>query len=109
MTEDVIRFHKEMNDALIADHHNNEKKKPAMKRFIILPKIDTFLRKKQVQEIFVEQDGCLRLLADWLKPMPDKSYPNQKIVKIILECIDRLKIDSDLLAERENDIETAIK
>jgi len=52
------------------------------------------------QEEFLHKDGCQRL-ADWLKPMPDETFPNSKIIKCVLGCIDRLPISQDLLAESD--------
>ena len=40
----------------------------------------------------MEKDG-LTMLADWLEQMPDKTFPNQKIVMTILNCVDRLILD----------------
>ena len=71
----------------------------------MLDKIDSFLRKQNIHEDFLEKDGCQRL-ADWLHPLPDGTYPNQKIVMCILRCIDRLPITPDFL--RESDLENSL-
>jgi hypothetical protein len=64
-----------MEDALIEDREANKLKKMAVKRLLMLDKIDGFLMKSSMHEDFLEKDGCQRL-ADWLHPLPDKSYPN---------------------------------
>lgn len=90
-----------MEDALLKDHDSNKNKKPAFKRLLILSKIESVLRKQaNYQEEFLHKDGCQRL-ADWLKPLPDGTFPNQKIVLTILGCIDRMTIDKDYLEESD--------
>jgi hypothetical protein len=64
-----------MEDALLKDRESNNQKKPAFLRLKLLDKIDTTLRKLNLQEDYLEKDGCQRL-SDWLKPMPDNTYPN---------------------------------
>ena len=66
----------------------------------MLSRIEDTLRKINVQEEFLHQNGCQRL-ADWMKPMPDKTYPNQKIVSCILGCVDRLSITKEYLSESD--------
>jgi hypothetical protein len=36
-----------------------------------------------------------------MKPMPDGTYPNQKIVMCILGCVDRLNITTEYLGESD--------
>jgi hypothetical protein len=82
-----------MEDALLQDRESNQNKKPAFRRLLLLGRIEGQLRKtNQWQEEFLHKDGCQRL-SDWLKPMPDDTYPNSKIINCIMGCIDRLPID----------------
>ena len=81
----------EMEQALISDRKSNKEKQPAFERLKLLSKIEITLGKLNLQEEYLEKEGCQRL-ADWLKPMPDNTYPNKKIVLTILNCIDRLPI-----------------
>ena len=60
----------DMQDALHKDIDSNKKKMPAFKRLKMLGRIEDTLRKINVQEEFLHQNGCQRL-ADWMKPMPD--------------------------------------
>lgn len=69
-------------------------------------KIDTTLRKFNIHEEYLEKEGCQRL-SDWLKPMPDNTYPNQKIILCIMGCVDRLPISQDQL--KESDLENSLE
>ena len=90
-----------MEDALLQDRESNKNKQPAFRRLKLLAKIEGTLRKPNAwQEEFLIKDGCQRL-SDWLKPMPDETYPNSKIILTILGCIDRLTIDQDLVVESD--------
>lgn len=80
-----------MEETLVEDRDANNAKKPAFKRFKLLNKIDNTLRKLSAQEEFLQKEGC-RYLYNWLVKMPDQTFPNQKIVFTILQCIDRLPI-----------------
>lgn len=51
-----------------------------------------------MQDPFLDKAGC-HVLSSWLVPMPDKTYPNPKIVMCILNCINRLPITSGYLSE----------
>jgi hypothetical protein len=95
----------EMESALINDRAANEKKRPAFERLKMLNTIEITLSKINLHEEFLEKEGCQRL-ADWLKPLPDNTYPNQKIVHIILSCIDRLPVSQDHL--KDCDLESSL-
>lgn len=96
----------DMYNALDSDHKSNKDKKPAFLRLKMLNRIEQTLGKINLHEEFLEKEGCQRL-ADWLKPLPDDTYPNQKIVMTILNCIDRLPITQDHL--RDTDIEKILE
>ena len=88
-----------MEEALLQDRKNDENKMPGILRFKMLNKIENTLRKtEQWQEEFLSNEGCQRL-GDWMKQMPDGTYPNPKIVMTILGCIDRLPITSEYIEE----------
>ena len=65
----------DMYKALIEDREANKKKRPAFQRLKMLNRIEGTLSKINLHEEFLEKDGCQRL-ADWLKPLPDNTYPN---------------------------------
>ena len=104
--ETIKQLDDQMEDALLKDIESNKNKKPAFLRLKLLDKIDTTLRKLNLQEDYLEKDGCQRL-SDWLKPMPDNTYPNQKIILSIMGCIDRLPISQDQL--KDTDLENSLE
>jgi len=56
------------------------------------------LRKKQVQDNFLEMGGA-KILASWLDILPDGTHPNFNLVNGMLNCIATLQIDSNQLEE----------
>lgn len=96
-----------MSKTLEDDRNANINKKPAFKRFKLLSKIDNTLRKINVQDEFLHKDGC-KHLYNWLVKMPDETFPNQKIVHVILQCIDRLPIGTEYPQDCD-DLEQALE
>lgn len=88
----VIELIEKMRMALEQDKLSNRQSKPAFERLKMLKFIDIILQKFDVCETFLEKDG-LTILAEWLEQMPDQTFPNQKIVMTILNCLDRLVLD----------------
>lgn len=81
-----------MEDALLTDRNSNKNKRPAFRRLQMLTKIENTLMKTAAwQETFLLNDGVQRI-TDWLKPMPDETFPNKKIILCIMGCVDRLPI-----------------
>ena len=78
------------------DKNSNLKGEPALAKLLILDEICRELRKLPVQDKFVEVGGT-QMLARWLEPLPDTTYPNAQIVKEILQTISILNIDADHL------------
>ncbi len=54
------------------------------------------LRKLAIQEKFLNIGG-ITILAKWLEPLPDSTYPNINIARDILTTVNSLQIDSDNL------------
>jgi len=54
-----------MDEAYNLDKEANKLKKPALRRFLLLPKIDQTLRKLTIYEEFLEKQGC-SYLYNWL-------------------------------------------
>ena len=96
-----------MQAAVEEDHEKNKQGKTAFARFKLLSKIESTLRKPVLQDVFLtNQDSC-NILSNWLVEMPDRTYPNSKIIMCILQCIDVLDIQS---TDREKtSIERAIE
>lgn len=78
--------------ALEQDKLSNRQRKPAFERLKMLKSIDIILQREEICETFLDKDG-LMILADWLEQLPDQTFPNQKIVMTILNCVDRLVLD----------------
>ena len=95
-----------MDDALTKDRASNQDKKPAIKRLMLLSKIDITLRRYAAHEHFINNQG-LTYLYNWLVAMPDGTYPNTKIVLCILQQLDRLELKREDL-EQSDDIEQAL-
>ena len=89
-----------MRNACEADHNSNKNGKPAFERFKMLKTIDIALQRPEVCCTFIDKDG-LNELAFWLEQMPDKTFPNAKIVSTILTCIDRLPFDLEHIQDPE--------
>lgn len=105
--DDIKKLVEQMEDALVKDRKSNEIKKPAFLRLLMLTTIENSLRKTLAwKEEFLHQDGC-QIMSDWLKQMPDATFPNPKIVMCIMGCIDRLPIDESYL--KESDLEEMLK
>ena len=96
----------EMEDALTKDRASNLEKRPAIKRLMLLSKIDATLRRESVHEIFINQSGLIQLY-NWLVAMPDGTHPNTKIVLCILQQLDRLELKREDVAELD-DLENAL-
>lgn len=108
-TADEEEEHKKQAQELIArmreadenDREANSKKRPAIKKLIILEEIAKELRRLPIQYFFLDYNGC-SVLANWLEPLPDGTYPNNRIVSEILQLIDGLQIDAEFLASSKN-------
>ena len=59
------------------------------------------LRRLPIQYFFLDYNGC-SVLANWLEPLPDGTYPNNRIVSEILQLVDGLQIDAEFLASSKN-------
>ena len=99
----------EMHDAYKADRKANEEKRPAIRRLVLLNKIDTALRRYTAHEYFLNNENGLKVLYAWLCAMPDGTYPNTKIVQCVLEQLDRLDLKKEDLNNVDgHDLENAL-
>ena len=78
-----------MKEADELDREANRNKRPAIKKLIILEEIAKELRRLPIQYFFLDYNGC-SVLASWLEPLPDGTYPNNRIVSEILQLVDGL-------------------
>ena len=65
------------------DRESNIAKRPAVRRLMLLDKLDAMLRRVAVHENFVTDEGLTHLF-NWLVEMPDGTYPNQRIVTCVM-------------------------
>ena len=76
-----------MKQAFESDNKSNQQKKPALAKLMMLNEITKELRKKSLQNHFIDHGG-VRALCFWLAPLPDNTTPNLKILQEILQAID---------------------
>jgi len=82
----VKAFIEKMEQAASDDILSNQQMQPALSKLKLLPEVQHLLKKKMLQEQFVEC-GVLKSLHSWLKPLPDGSLPNLKVRTILLELL----------------------
>jgi hypothetical protein len=85
---------RDMKQALEEDYESNKNKKPAFKRLKLLKTIDSHMRNTNLHGMFIDKEG-LKYFNAWLSQMPDGSYPNQKIVATILQCLDLIEVNDE--------------
>jgi hypothetical protein len=91
----------------LKDSASNKEGKPGLAKLLISNEVFSDLRKKDVQELFIERGG-LSSFVNWLSKLPDQSYPNYNLVESLLYCLDAMKISENAL-ENNNDIIDVIK
>lgn len=79
----------DMDEAVTSDNSSNQEGVPALKKLLMLEDVTRKLRKQLISEKFINLGGC-QILGRWLEPLPDGTYPNQKVVTEILHCINSL-------------------
>lgn len=92
MRNNALALIVKMNKAFEQDQKSNQAKRPAIQKMLLLDEIIKELRKKSLQDHFLDNGGC-KSLGNWLSPLPDETTPNQRIVQEVLECIESLEIN----------------
>ena len=72
-----------MNEASEKDEVCYMKKRPAIQKLILLDEITKELRKRSIQEPFMDNGG-IRALGKWITPYHDETCPNVRILQEIL-------------------------
>ena len=67
-----------------------------MHRFKMIEEISELLRKKHIQELFLDMQGC-RFLEMWISQNPDSSYPPIQIIECVLKILDSMPITQEHL------------
>lgn len=79
------------------DLQSNKQMKPATDKIQNIDQVVSKIIRKDMQEPLIEM-GILKELKIWLEPLPDKTMPNIKIKRSILDLLSNLKITKkDLL------------
>jgi len=86
----VETFILKMDVAAEEDVNSNKQKEPALNKLKMLPEVAGQLRKKKLQQLFIE-NSLLVTLQRWLKPLPDGSLPNLKVRQTLLEILNEFK------------------
>lgn len=92
--EETIELIERMNEACVKDHEAIKQSQQAMHRFNLINTVSHLLKKKHVQEIFLQTNGC-RILEFWLHPNPDDSMPPIQVVECILGILNELPITKE--------------
>ena len=88
----AVNLNEQMHEACISDYDSIKKGVAALKRFQMIEQVTELLKKKHVQEVFLEMQGC-RFLEMWISQNPDGSFPPVQIVECVLDVLDRLPIN----------------
>ncbi len=64
----------------------NQRRKAATKKLTMLPSVKSQLRKQDLQIAFLDC-GILKVMKEWLMPLPDHSLPNLHIRETLLKIL----------------------
>lgn len=76
------------------------KKQPAFNKLLKSKDVFDKLKKQNVQEEFISNNGLL-YFAMWLDKMDENTYPNINLMKKIFDCINQLNVDADQIEGSE--------
>eukprot|EP00057_Strongylocentrotus_purpuratus_P035353 XP_798740.3 PREDICTED: protein IWS1 homolog [Strongylocentrotus purpuratus] len=97
----IMAMIKQMNEVAMEDRRLNNARKAATKKLNMLPAVMGQLKKSDLQLSFLEC-GVLRPMAEWLKPLPDKSLPHLKIRESFIKILQGFPpIDQHMLKTSE--------
>ncbi|XP_016089124.1 protein IWS1 homolog isoform X2 [Sinocyclocheilus grahami] len=78
-----------MSEAAEEDRSLNSKKKPALKKLMLLPTVVIHLKKQDLKDTFIDS-GVMTAIKEWISPLPDKSLPALKIREELLKILQEL-------------------
>lgn len=87
-----------MKKAVADDNRSNEENRPAVEKIKMLDTIYGVLINKKHQQGLMDND-VLTAIRMWLEPLPDRSLPNSKVRKGMLDALMHMKVDVDHLSE----------
>ncbi|KAL0265565.1 UNVERIFIED_CONTAM: hypothetical protein PYX00_011277 [Menopon gallinae] len=83
----------QMRDAVASDNKNNKSQKPAVEKMALLDSLYGKLINRKYQSALMDC-GVLAAIRTWLEPLPDRSLPNIKIRRSMLEVLTHMKVDA---------------
>lgn len=84
--------------AVLQDNINNKNSLPALNKLENLELFVSSLQNKDLQGQLLHEN-ILEVVRKWLEPLPDKSLPNIKIKKALLDVLRNLSINKSFLLE----------
>jgi hypothetical protein len=70
----TVNLIERMHNACLKDYEAVKNKKSAMNRFQLCDEVTQLLKKKHIQDGFLQMNGC-RFLEMWISQNPDGSFP----------------------------------
>ena len=92
----TVNLMERMHEACMKDYECIKNDQQAMHRFKMIEEISELLRKKHIQELFLDMQGC-RFLEMWISQNPDSSYPPIQIIECVLRILDNMPITQEHL------------
>ncbi|KAH9410982.1 putative transcription factor S-II [Ordospora pajunii] len=89
---------KRMQGILRRDNLNNSQGKPAIEKINNVAEVSETLMNRAVQESLLDE-GILDEVRGWLEPLPDRSMPNIKVKKRLLDALRNMKIHREHLLQ----------
>lgn len=87
---------KRMQDILKKDNTNNLEGRPATGKIENVEEVSDILMNKGLQETLLDE-GILNEVKGWLEPLPDRSMPNIKVKKRLLDVLKSMRIHKEHL------------
>jgi len=87
---------KRMRDILERDNENNRRGRIAIEKIKHVDEICNMLMNKTLQECLVDE-GILNEVKGWLEPLPDRSLPNIKVKRRLLDVLKNMRIGREHL------------
>lgn len=98
--EDVVEtsraLRKRMRDILEKDNRSNREGRPAVEKMRHVDDVCNMLISRVYQECLLDE-GILGEVKGWLEPLPDRSMPNVKVRKRLLDALKNMRIHKEHL------------
>lgn len=87
---------KRMRDILEKDNRNNREGRPAIEKITHVDEISSLLMNRTMQECLLDE-GILSEVRGWLEPLPDRSMPNVRVKKRLLDALRNMRVHKEHL------------